>query len=121
MARKHPVAGMGIIFSQFSLAGFPLLAGFPFLLSLWIRFFSEDHTLTVWAFLGSVGLIVSGLRSLAVLVMGPEDQPDQNKTPLFANILIGIGVMGLFAIGLFPHWFTQIFLEIVTNTDIPIQ
>jgi len=113
LARRLPTSGMGILFPQLSLAGFPLLAGFPILISLWYQFSRVDPTAVIWAFIGSVGLIVGGLRSLAVLVMGPEEQDGKIKAPLFSTILLWIGMLGLFAIGLFPNWFSQVFLDLI--------
>ncbi len=107
MARQFPIVGAGVVFAHLSLAGFPLLAGFPVYLTLWEQIAAEGSLAAFWAVLGSVGLIVGALRSLAVLVMGPEELPwpQEQEEHLFAQILIIFGVGMLFVTGLFPQWF----------------
>ena len=107
MARQFPIVGAGAIFAHFSLAGLPLLAGFPVYLTLWAQLSAQESFTAFWAVLGSVGLMVGGLRSLAVLVMGPEDlpRPEDERPNVFAQILIILGIGMLFVAGLFPQWF----------------
>jgi NADH:ubiquinone oxidoreductase subunit 2 (subunit N) len=107
MARRFPIVAAGVIFAHFSLAGLPLLAGFPVYLTLWEQLSIQESFTAFWAVLGSVGLMMGGLRSLAVLVMGPEDLPwsQEEGANLFAQILIVLGVGMLFVVGLFPQWF----------------
>jgi NADH-quinone oxidoreductase subunit N len=112
IARQFPVAGAGILLAQFSLAGLPLLAGFPILLALWQKLSLESVSSAVWPFLGSVGLVAGGLRSLAVLVMGPEDLPWSGKLSLISQILLVIGTLGLLILGLFPQWFYPFFSDL---------
>lgn len=107
MGRRFPILGTGIVFSHFSLAGLPLLAGFPVYLTLWAQLSAQESFTAFWAVLGSVGLMVGGLRSLAVLVMGPEDlsESPEGQNYVFAQVLIVLGVGMLFLVGLFPQWF----------------
>lgn len=107
MGRRFPILGAGIVFSHFSLAGLPLLAGFPVYLTLWAQLSAQESFSAFWAVLGSVGLMVGGLRSLAVLVMGPEEfsRLPEDQSHVFAQVLIVLGVGMLFLVGLFPQWF----------------
>ncbi|MEA3351099.1 MAG: proton-conducting transporter membrane subunit [Chloroflexota bacterium] len=119
MARKFPIAGAGVILAHFSLAGFPLLAGFPIYLTLWEQLSNAASFAAFWSILGSVGLMAGGLRSLAVLVMGPEDLPwpEEERESIFARILILVGIVMLFVMGLFPQWF----LTMLTSLSMGVE
>ena len=104
MARKFPVAGAATLLSHFSLAGLPLLAGFPLVLALWTRLVTFSVPLAAWCFLGSIGLIAAGFRSLAVLVMGPEKLPWDGTETFSQRFYLLVGILALFVIGLIPQW-----------------
>ena len=104
MARKFPAASAAILFSHFSLAGLPLLAGFPVVLALWTRLVSVSVPLAVWCFLGSIGLIAAGFRTLAVLVMGPAVLPWEKTETLSQRFYLLVGVVSLFVVGMLPQW-----------------
>lgn len=103
LARVYPVATGALIIAHLSMAGFPLLAGFPSRLALWQALSPQSLSAALWAFLGLSGLLVAALRSLASFVMA--DAPPRwelNETRRQAAML-GIGAFGLFLIGLFPQ------------------
>ncbi len=112
IARKFPVASAAILFSHFSLAGLPLLVGFPLALALWIRLATYSVPVAVWCFLGSIGLITAGFRSLAVLVMGPEVLPWQETETLTQRLYLLVGILGLFVLGLLPQWIYPWFVSL---------
>ena len=112
IARQYPVAGAGILLAQFSLSGLPLLAGFPILLELWQKLSLVSVSAAVWTFLGSSGLAAAGLRSFAVLMMGPENLPWNGKQSISSQIFLVIGILGLLTLGLFPQWFSPFFSEL---------
>jgi formate hydrogenlyase subunit 3/multisubunit Na+/H+ antiporter MnhD subunit len=104
MARTHPLLAFGALTGIFSLAGFPFLAGFPVQLALWGQLAQVSPSAAVWTVLGSVGLLAGGMRSLAVLVMGPEEMPPAGETGRmgqFAQGLIVAGAFGLVLLGIF--------------------
>jgi len=104
MARTHPLRAFGALTGIFSLAGFPFLAGFPVQLALWGQLAQVSPSAAVWTVLGSVGLLAGGMRSLAVLVMGPEEMPPAGETGRmgqFAQGLIVAGAFGLVLLGIF--------------------
>ena len=104
MARQYPWASAAILTAHFSLAGLPLLGGFPVILALLKELVLVSLPLAVWSFLGIIGLLVAGFRSLAVLVMGPKVLPWDNKEDLTQRIFLFVGIVTLFFIGIFPQW-----------------
>lgn len=112
-ARQMPVASLSIIISCFSIAGLPLLAGFPVRLSLWRELSINSQISAIFTLLGSVGLVTSGIRMLAVLTMGETKGSwtlDKNKITI---VFLSIGIFLLFLMGLFPQWF----LSPITNVS----
>lgn len=113
IARQFPVASSAVLLAHFSLAGLPLLAGFPVLSSLWVQLAAISVPNVVWCFLGSVGLMVGGFRSLSVMVMGPEVLPVGEREGLIQWIFLMIGIFGLFLFGFFPQWIYPLFSDLV--------
>jgi NADH-quinone oxidoreductase subunit N len=101
--RNKPILTAGILFSHFSIAGLPLLAGFPVRFSILEKLAEQSIWVATLALLGSLGVMVSALRSMAALIMGPKEQSWQITEQWQEIILIGIGIVGLLAIGIFPH------------------
>ena len=101
--RVYPLAVGSIILANLSVAGFPLLAGFPPLLALWEGLAGTSLTLAFWLLIGLLGLLVSAIRTLAVFVMAPEKTGwAWNETWIQVGML-GVGVIGLFILGIFPQ------------------
>lgn len=111
LARKHPVTATGLILAHFSVAGFPLLAGFPIRLALWEGLASQSLVVAFWFLVGILGLLTGATRTLAVLVMAPEGTGWEIQERWRPAILIGIGVVSLLFLGIFP----QIFRPIMTD------
>jgi NADH-quinone oxidoreductase subunit N len=105
IGRKMPVVVAAIVFAQFSLAGFPLLAGFPIKLVLWDRVAAQSGWYALFSLIGSIGLFASGLRTLAIFVTGPDDHPWKITEPWHYLILLGVGLALLFLVGVFPQLF----------------
>lgn len=105
IARRMPVLAVAMVLAQFSVAGFPLLAGFPVRLVLWDQLAAQSGWQASLSLLGSIGLIASGLRTLAVFVTGPEEHPWKITESWQFLVLLGIGLTALFLVGLFPQWF----------------
>jgi formate hydrogenlyase subunit 3/multisubunit Na+/H+ antiporter MnhD subunit len=111
LARKHPVTTAGLVLAHFSVAGFPLLAGFPIRLALWEGLASQSLGIAFWFLVGILGLLTGATRTLAVMVIAPQGTGWEIHERWGAGVLIGIGVVGLFLLGIFP----QIFQPIMAN------
>lgn len=103
LARKFPVAAGSLILAHLSIAGFPLLAGFPSRIALFQALSTESLSAAFWVFLGLWGLLTSAFRTLAALVMSAEDAPWELNETWAQTLMLVIGVLGLFAVGLFPQ------------------
>ncbi len=121
VARQFPITGAGLIVAQFSFAGIPLLAGFPIYYVLWGQLADIGWWFIAFSLLGSLGLTFSTLRSLAVLVMGPEELPwrKDEKENFMAQALLLIGIIAIFLIGIFPQWVFSPFLKTGIDTLFP--
>ena len=103
LARKYPVATGALIIAHLSVAGFPLLAGFPSRLALWQELSLQSLTASFWVFLGLFGLLIASVRTLATLVMASEETKWELNETLVQTLMLSIGVLGIFLMGLFPQ------------------
>ena len=103
IAHTYPLAAAGLILATLSNAGFPLLAGFPPRLALWEGLAHESIAATIWYLIGLLGLLVGAVRILAVLVMEKEETSWSLKENLVQRGMIGVGIIGLFVLGLIPQ------------------
>jgi formate hydrogenlyase subunit 3/multisubunit Na+/H+ antiporter MnhD subunit len=113
--RITPLAGAGMIAAALSTGAFPLLAGFPARLALWESLARISLSSALWMAIGVIGLLTSAFRSLAVISMAEEYtswKPRENTAQI---LMLGLGMMGLFILGLFPQTM-QFFLA-----DLPLM
>jgi NADH-quinone oxidoreductase subunit N len=100
--RVLPVAAAGIILAHFSLAGLPLLVGFPPRLALLGELGRISPGITFLVLVGCLGLLGGGLRTLAVLIMGPEEEAWRIHEKRPQLILLILGLATLLLAGLYP-------------------
>jgi len=106
-ARRYPALAAGLLFAHASLAGAPLLAGFPVLWVLIQRLAGFGSWLPIAGILGSAGLLVGAVRSLAVLVMSREDAAAEavaDPPAWYRLVFVYAGMVLLFLMGIFPQW-----------------
>ena len=109
LARVYPVTAACLILAVFSLAGLPLLASFPIRISLLKGLAEVSPQSAVLALIGMGGLLLGGLRTLAVLVGGENNTPWKVNESRIQHYYLGLGLLGLFLLGLFPQWFLPFF------------
>jgi formate hydrogenlyase subunit 3/multisubunit Na+/H+ antiporter MnhD subunit len=101
--RTLPLAGTGMIIAALSTGAFPLLAGFPARLALWEGLSRVSLSAALWMTVGIIGLLTSAFRSLAVISMADEFSGWQPHESLAQMLMLGLGVVGLFILGMFPQ------------------
>ena len=101
--RIAPFAGVGIILATLSAGAFPLLAGFPTRLAIWEGLARDSVSAALWLGVGIIGLITSAIRSLAVISMAEEYSGWEPRENFIQMFMLGLGVIGLFILGLFPQ------------------
>jgi len=115
MAHSHPFLAAGVVLAHFSVAGFPLLAAFPIRLALWAGLANRSLGLAFWFLVGVLGLLTGATRTLAVLVKSSHENSWELHDQWDESILIGLGILGLFMLGVFPQ-ISRLFLA-----DLPIM
>jgi len=108
--RSVPFASVGIILASLSTSAFPLLAGFPARLALWENLSRVSLGAALWLGIGLIGLLTSSFRTMAVLSMAEEYTSWELREDWLQGIMLGLGMIGLFILGLFPQ-FIQYFLS----------
>lgn len=103
MLRVLPFASAGLILASFSTGAFPLLAGFPARFALWEGLSKVSLGAALWMGVGIVGLLTGSFRSLAVLSMAEEYAGWELREDWLQGIMLGLGMIGLFVLGLFPQ------------------
>lgn len=116
-ARRYPILSIGLLLAQLSIAGLPLLAGFPVKISLLTAAFEINTHIGLWSFIGNLGLFLFTVRILAYLV-APEmaelptrwflSEEKHEYIPILITLLV------LLLLGLFPHTFLGNILKTLT-------
>jgi formate hydrogenlyase subunit 3/multisubunit Na+/H+ antiporter MnhD subunit len=112
LARMYPITAAGLVLAHFSVGGLPLLAGFPIRLALWESLASQSLIVAFWFLIGILGLLTGAIRTLAVLVMAPDESGWELRERWGSGILIGAGVIGLFILGIFPQIFHFVLINL---------
>ncbi len=82
---RFPLSVFGLLVAQFSLAGLPLLAGFPARFALWetmARVYPAEAIISV---LASIGLLVNALRCMLVFFAPAPQEEVEEKGSYFGN------------------------------------
>ncbi|GAB4579648.1 MAG: monovalent cation/H+ antiporter subunit D family protein [Anaerolineales bacterium] len=114
VGRKLPAITVALTLAQFSMAGFPLLAGFPVRVLLLGQLAESNMLGAIGIMFGNLGLLVAAVRTLAVLVMTPTHSASPALVATISPETIGQrlwlvgGVILLFLLGLFPQWLAPI-------------
>lgn len=111
MAHQQPIATIGLAAASFSLAGSPLLASFPGFVALWSNLARTSTPYAIGSVLGCALLFASSLRTVAVLVMSPEQTQWEFREKGLKPILLVTGTILLFVLGVVP----QIYMGMLTN------
>ncbi|HVF24846.1 MAG TPA: proton-conducting transporter membrane subunit [Anaerolineales bacterium] len=114
LLRITPFAGAAIIMSTLSTGAFPLVAGFPARLALWEGLSRVSLNASLWLGIGIIGLLTSAFRSLAVISMAEENTSWERRESLAQMSMLGLGMIGLVILGLFPQTVQYFLSELPT-------
>jgi NADH-quinone oxidoreductase subunit N len=104
-ARSQPWAAVGLVVAALSAAGFPLLAGFPPRVDVWVELSKVPGTTAAWIFVGLAGLMIGAMRQLALLVDAGGGNTWESTETRPQRGLLGAGMLALMILGLFPGAF----------------
>jgi len=112
MLRTFPFASTGLILASLSTSGLPLLAGFPARLALWDALARTSLSIALWMGIGIIGMFITSFRMLAVLSMADEYTGWEVNENWLEGIMLGLGMTGLFILGLFPQILQYLFADL---------
>jgi formate hydrogenlyase subunit 3/multisubunit Na+/H+ antiporter MnhD subunit len=101
--RIAPFAAAGMLLSTLSAGAFPLLAGFPARIALWEAVAREASGAAIWVGIGFAGMLFSAFRSFAAISMAAEYTGWESREQPIQRIMLGLGVIGLFILGVYPQ------------------
>lgn len=111
---KSPYSILGFLVGWFTLAGLPLLPGFPTKLPILIGLSETTFSPVIFIFIGLLGLFVAGFRFLAVIFQRPNEGGENDPEPIIHKIFFSIGILILLLMGIFPSVILNPFLEILS-------
>lgn len=110
-ARRLPVVSASVLLAQGSLAGLPLLAGFPIHYALWTALADHAFVECLVALIGSLGMLVAALSTLGVLVTEQDESQWQIQERPGPLILLALGWVLITLVGLGPQWFLPLLIS----------
>lgn len=108
--RSLPIVTLALVLAQLSVAGLPLLAGFPLRLLIMDGLSQGTLAMALLVLVGGAGIIAAALRTLTVLVTGPQEADWKIHESPAMLILLMLAVISLFIVGIFPQWFLPFFV-----------
>jgi NADH:ubiquinone oxidoreductase subunit 2 (subunit N) len=103
-----------LLLSNLTLAGIPLLAGFPPHQAIWDGLASSSLTLVFWVLIGNLGLFVSAVRVLSAITTAPKGARWESRETNPQRILLAISFLALLLLGLFPQWVMPLWTKLPT-------
>ena len=100
-----PVAGLSLIVASLSLAGFPLLSGYPIRAVVGASLSQTSIILALSTLIGYFGLVLATLRSISNLYTNPDKQAWKISETRPQLILLISGCLIIFFVGMFPQVF----------------
>jgi multicomponent Na+:H+ antiporter subunit D len=110
VARRLPVATVGVIVGGLSLAGFPFTAGFSTHWAVLRAVANEQGISTLILLLSSAGIVVGLLRGLSAMLGSPA-RDDMARQPRIATVIVLVLGALVILLGIYP----QLFLGSVQN------
>ena len=103
IGRTHPWAGAGLVLAALSIAGFPLLAGFPARMDVWTGLANVSTPSALWFIAGLTGLMIGAVRQLAELLAARADDWPIPVETMIQRGMLGLAMLALVVLGLYPR------------------
>lgn len=100
---KTPWVVAGLLCAQLSLAGLPLLAGFPVRLELFASLAAQNYWLAVGASFGTWGLLFAAGRTIHAMYRYRDDEPMDVGPERLQDGFFMVGIALLVLFGIFPN------------------
>jgi len=113
LGRRARLLFASILAAQLSLAGLPLLSGFPVKLNLLAWSAGQAPLVSAWVLAGLFGSIVAGLRTAYQFLAAAENPPEISLSH-WQTSLLAAGILIVFLIGLLPQVLLDPFRGILT-------
>ena len=117
LVRKMPLATAGVLVSLLSILGMPIFASFPFRLEAMNLFSLASRGNVVWSTAGVIGMLIGTIR-IFVQAAHPSGEKWEINEKISQVLLIGIGIVILIIIGLFPGLTSNLIAPYIA--DIPV-
>ena len=104
LARIWPFASSGLVVANLALVGMPILAGFPAHQAIWEGLASRSLPAVFWVLMGNLGLFICVLRTVYTFAIIHEETQGGVRETILQRILVVIGIVAIFLLGLFPQW-----------------
>jgi NADH-quinone oxidoreductase subunit N len=102
--RILPIAASGIVLAHLSLAGMPLLAGFPPHQAIYEGLATKSLPVIIWVLIGVLGLFFSAIRVLLAISGATEGSHWESRETGVQRFVLAVGILFLILLGLFPQW-----------------
>jgi formate hydrogenlyase subunit 3/multisubunit Na+/H+ antiporter MnhD subunit len=102
MARRLPIATVGLMLGGLALAGFPLTAGFPVHWTVYRAASGEEWIWTALLLASSIGIGVGVLRGLGAM-LGNEPRQNVDRQPAIASLIVLTLIVLTLVLGLYPQ------------------
>ncbi len=104
LMHEKPFLSGGLIIAQLSIAGIPMLAGFPVKRMIWFIAAQPDLVNALWIFLGTMGIYIFTFKVMVHMIKSEDAITDWKVTENLGIIIPILLIVGLtiFA-GIFPH------------------
>ena len=112
LAKSYPVISISMVLSTFCIAGMPLLAGFPLKLGVIEGLSVTVPRISFWVILGSLGLIVGGIRMLISMVSDADETREKTPEPRVLKTFLVIALAILFILGILPNTYIQLIINL---------
>lgn len=119
VAKQWPLIFGGLTVTQFSLAGLPLLAGFPIYWSAASSLVNLSPERSLIFLGGNLGLMIAAIRSTNYMVSSSDEEKVLILSNPVINGLIGVGIAGLIILGLFPQVLDPYISALVSGFRLP--